>query len=77
MMDILNFSEMLALVAKAYNSTPEIISSRIAQALAQGQQSPDPQIRALWESLPHTGDELTLSDYVIYLAKTLEQPFDP
>lgn len=71
------FYDMLARVAQAYNTTPEIIRDRIIRAISEGQQSPDPQIRALWESVPHTGKELTLSDYVVYLAQTLQKPFSP
>ena len=76
-MDYNKFDEMLALVAQAYDSTPDDIRSKISQALQQGQQSPDPQVRALWSSLPRAGSELTLSEFVAYLAKTLQQPFDP
>lgn len=72
-----NFDEMLALVALAYDTTPEIIHERISQAIAQGQQSTDPQVRDLWKLLPREGTDLTLYDYVAYLAQTLQQPFDP
>lgn len=71
------FDDMLALVAKAYDTTPEIIREKISRAMLEGQQSPDPQVRALWESVPHTGAALTLSDFVAYLAQTLERPFAP
>lgn len=71
------FDQMLALVAQAYDTTPEIICEKISLALSQGQLSPDPQVRALWESVPHTGAALTLSDFVAFLAKTLQQPFAP
>lgn len=71
------FDEMLEFVAKAYDTTPEMIREKISQAIALGQQSPDPQVRALWESVPHAGTVLTLSDFVQYLAKTLQKPFDP
>lgn len=70
------FDEMLALVAKAYDTTPEVIYTKISLALSDGQQSPDPQVRALWESVPHAGSALTLSDFVAYLAQTLQQPFE-
>ena len=68
---------MLALVANAYASTPKIIREKILLAMELGQNSPDPQIRALWASVPHTGAELTLSDFVAYLAQTLQEPFEP
>ena len=71
------FDEMLAQVAKAYDATPEAIREKISLAIVQGQQSPDPQVRALWETLPRTGKELTLSDFVVYLARTLQEPFEP
>jgi len=71
-----DFEEMLELVAKAYNSTPSEISEKISLALAEGQQSPDTQVRTLWSSIPHTGSELTLQDFVAYLAATLQQPFE-
>ena len=71
------FDDMLAVVAKAYDTTPETIREKIYLAMTQGQQSPDPQVRALWESVPHAGTVLTLSDFVQYLAKTLQKPFEP
>ena len=71
------FDKMLELVAQAYDSTPEEIQRKISLALAEGQQSPDAQVRALWASVPHTGSALTLPDFVAYLAATLQQPFDP
>ena len=71
-----NFDEMLALVAAAYDTTPEIIHKRISQAIVQGQQCTAPQVRDLWKSLPHEGTDLTLYDYVLYLAQTLQKPFD-
>ena len=71
------FDDLLALVAQAYDSTPEEIRRKILLALREGQQSPDPQIRALWASVPHSGAELTLADFVLYLAQTLQQPFEP
>ena len=76
-MEFNSFDEMLALVAAAYAATPEVICERISLAIAQGQESADPQVRRLWKSLPHEGEELTLLDYVAYLAKTLQEPFTP
>lgn len=76
-MDYNKFDNMLALVAQAYDSTPDDIRSRISQALREGQESPDPKVRALWSSLPHAGSELTLSEFVAYLAQTLQEPFAP
>ena len=76
-MDKNRFDEMLALVAQAYDTTPEIIRAKISLAIEEGQQSPDPQVRALWASVPHAGAELTLSDFVAYLAQTLQEPFVP
>ena len=70
------FDDMLALVATAYDSTPETIRDKILLAIEQGQKSPDPQVRALWASVPHAGAELTLSDFVAYLAQTLQEPFE-
>ena len=77
MMERTSFDDMLVLVAAAYDTTPEIIRERISQAIAQGQQSTDPQIRNLWKSLPHEGTDLPLCDYVAYLAQTLQKPFEP
>ena len=77
MMEHNQFDTMLALVAQAYDSTPEKIREKISLALQEGQQSADPQVRALWDSVPHTGVVLTLSDFVAYLARTLQKPFEP
>ena len=76
-MDKNRFDEMLELVARSYDTTPEIIRAKISRAIEEGQQSPDPQVRALWNSVPHTGDTLTLSEFVFFLAQTLQEPFEP
>ena len=76
-MDYTEFDEMLALVAQAYDSTPAEICGKISQAICEGQKSSDPQARLLWDSIPHTGSELTLPDFVAYLAQTLQKPFLP
>ena len=72
-----DFDKMLELVAQGYDSTPDEILGKISLALAEGQKSPDAQVRALWASVPHAGSELTLHDFVAYLAATLQQPFEP
>ena len=72
-----NFDEMLELVAKAYDSTPERILEKISLTLAEGQQNSATTARGLWASVPHAGSELTLHDFVAYLAATLRQPFEP
>ena len=72
-----NFAQMLSQVALAYNTTPEQIYRQIARALEEGQQSQNPQVRSLWSSIPRSGSDLTLEDFVEYLAQTLEQPYDP
>lgn len=72
-----DFDQMLELVAHAYDTTAEIIYHKIALALAEGQKSPDPQVKALWASIPHTGPSLTLEEFVEYLAQTLRRPFEP
>ena len=71
------FDQMLALVAQAYDTTPEIIYHKIALAIAEGQQNQDPQVQSLWATIPRTGPFLTLEDFVEYLAQTLPRPFDP
>lgn len=72
-----NFAQMLSQVALAYDTTPEHIYKQIARALEEGQQSQDPQVQSLWNSIPRSGGDLTLEDFVEYLAQTLERPYDP
>ena len=72
-----NFDEMLELVAKAYDSTPKEILEKISLTLAEGQQNSAAVAHSLWASIPHAGSELTLHDFVAYLAATLRQPFEP
>lgn len=71
------FDRMLAQVAAAYDTTPADIHVRIMCAISEGQQSCDPQVSALWASIPRTGDALTPEDFVEYLARTLQKPFAP
>lgn len=76
-MEFKNFDEMLAFVATAYDTAPDVIRTKIELAISEGQRSSDPQIRALWRSVPHSGTELTLSEFVSYLAQTLQEPYTP
>lgn len=71
------FAQKLSQVALAYDTTTEGIYKKIALAMEEGRQSRDPQVRALWNSISRSGGNLTLEDFVEYLAQTLEQPYDP
>ncbi len=75
-MDTENFSKKLALVARAYDTTPEVIRHKLTYAIEEGRHSQDPQVQALWASIPRSGAILTAEDFVEYLAQTLPQPFD-
>ena len=71
------FEQMLAQVALAYDTTPESIYGKITLAIAEGQQSRDPEVQSLWASVPRSGSILTVEDFVEYLAQTLPRPIDP
>ena len=72
-----SFAQMLAQVAIAYNTTPDAIYKKISLAIEEGKQDPDHQALSLWQSIPRSGTDLTLEDFVAYLAQTLPRPFDP
>ena len=72
-----SFSQMLDRVARAYDATPEQIQEKITLALEEGQQSGDPQVRSLLASIPRAGAVLTPEEFVEYLARTLQSPYEP
>lgn len=58
-------------LARKNHTTPEQIRKEMQFAIKEGQKSRDPFIQARWAAIPRKGKELTLEEFVEYLAKQL------
>lgn len=58
-------------IAKEHHTTPENVYQEMKLALEQGQNSPDPMIRAKWDSIPKAGDTVTVEEFLDYMVVCL------
>lgn len=65
--------KILKQIAKEHHTTPESVYQEMKLALEEGQNSQDPMIRAKWDSIPKTGDTVTVEDFLDYMVVHLKQ----
>ena len=54
-------------IAIQHGVTPQEIKHEMMLAITEGQNSPDPFVRAQWKSIPRKGSTLTLEEFLNYL----------
>ena len=63
------FRRILTLIAQKENMTVDEVRNEMQSAMEERQKSCDPAVQALWASIPRKGAELTLEEFVVYVAK--------
>lgn len=61
--------KILATIARKNNTYAENVRREMLLAMKIGQNSKDPAVQAVWESIPRKGAELTLEEFLDYLLK--------
>ena len=59
-------TEALQQIANNKGCTPEEARRGIQLAIDAARENPDPNVRAVWESFPHEGEELTPEDIIAF-----------
>ena len=61
-------------IAVQHGVSPKVIKREMMLAITEGQNSPDPFVRAQWQNIPRKGSTLTLEEFLNYLySKSISQ----
>lgn len=73
-MESSKFKRILELIAQKNHTTVANVRAEMQAAMEEGQKSRDPNVPALWASIPRKGAELTLEEFVVYVAEKARSP---
>ena len=68
-MDSPKLRRILEQIAQRENTTVKEVRREILGVMEEGQRNPDPTVQAAWAAIPRKGKELTLEEFVEYLAR--------
>ena len=63
---------ILQKIATEHNTTPEHIYQEMQIAIDAAQNSIDPSVRAKWESIPKSGEALTVEEFIEFMVLILK-----
>lgn len=64
---------ILELIAAANHTTPDQVRKEMQAAMEEGQRTSNPLAQAKWASIPRKGKELTLEEFIEYVATRLSK----
>lgn len=65
------FEAILEQIARDNHTTKQHVRQEMQLAMDLAMKSPDPIIQARWASIPKKGEQLTLEEFVAYMASQL------
>lgn len=63
------FERILEIIARQEHLSVQEVREEMTEAMREGQNSRDPIVQARWAAIPRKGAELTLEEFVEYMAK--------
>lgn len=63
------FDRVLEEVARREHMSVQEVREEMQAAMEEGQKTDDPVVQARWAAIPRKGTELTLEEFVAYLAR--------
>ena len=67
-MESQQFREILKQIARRHNTTVEEVRHQMQLPMEEAQKCRDPAVRAQWDAIPRKGAELTLEEFVAFVA---------
>ena len=64
----MTIDEIIQQIAKEHHTTPEIVRREMEFSMKEAQKTTNPRAKALWASIPHKGDDITLEEFISYIA---------
>ena len=68
-MESLKFQRMLEQIARRHNTTVEEVRCQMQLSMDEAQKCSDPAVQARWNAIPRKGAQLTLEEFVDYMAQ--------
>ena len=56
-------------IARRHGTSAERVRRDIRSALKAGSREPDPEVQAVWEKIPHTGEKPTPKEVILFCAE--------
>ena len=66
-----NFEQIIKEIAVMQGMTPAEVRKEMQYAMDEAMRNPSPQIQAAWASIPRHGKNLTLEEFVEYMANMI------
>lgn len=70
----MNYTEILRAVALEYHTTPEAVEREMQAAIDAAYTNPDERARQMQQQIPCKGERPTPEEFILAVAKMLEQP---
>ena len=64
----MTIDKIIKQIAKQHHTTPEHVRREIEVAMKQAKRSRDPAVQARWNAIPHKREEVTLEEFINYIA---------
>lgn len=69
----MTLDEIIRQIAKEHNASPEHIRLEMEKAMMKAKKTTNPRAKALWDSIPRKGNDVTLEELVEYIAVTVKR----
>ena len=64
----MTLERIIKTLARQHHTSPKHIRREMEAALEEAKKSDDPAVQARWATIPHSGDSISLEDFINYIA---------
>ena len=64
----MTLNKIIKTIAKQHHTTPERIRKEMEKTMEEAKRSKDPAVQARWASIPRKGTDVTLEEFLTYVA---------
>lgn len=62
----------ISAIAEKNGVSEKEVRDEMQKAMQEGINNPDPEIRAEWDSIPRSGDELTVEEFIVWAKNRIQ-----
>ena len=71
----MTFDKIIKMIAKQHHTTPEHVRREMEAAMKEANRSKDSAVQVRWNAIPHKGEEVTLEEFINYIASIAKFTF--
>lgn len=64
----MTIDKIIKQIAKQHHTTSEHVQREMEAAMKEAKRNKDPAVQARWKAIPHKGEEVTLEEFINYIA---------